>query len=82
MARPRPFRAEGRLAAIVPFAAGVLRSVPSRDGPVPAAAHPALAPMIAGRVNEGLIRAHWPDILRLAASMAPRRILPFTSAAS
>jgi hypothetical protein len=40
MARPRPFRAEGRLAAIAPFAAGVLRSVPSRDGPVPAAAHP------------------------------------------
>lgn len=42
----------------------------------PAAAHPALAPMVAGRVNEKLIRSHWPDILRLAASMAAGSVVP------
>jgi TnpA family transposase len=35
----------------------------------PPSAHPALAPLIASRVNERLIRTHWPDALRLAASM-------------
>ena len=42
----------------------------------PAAVHPALVPMVAGRVNEKLIRAHWPDILRLAASMAGGAVVP------
>jgi TnpA family transposase len=32
-------------------------------------AYPALAPMIAGRINVGLIRAHWPDILRVITSI-------------
>jgi TnpA family transposase len=31
--------------------------------------HPALEPLIAGRINVALIRAHWPDILRVAASI-------------
>ena len=31
--------------------------------------HPALEPMIAGRINVALIRAHWQDILRVAASI-------------
>ncbi len=30
---------------------------------------PALAPMIAGRLNVGLMRAHWPEILRIATSI-------------
>ena len=30
------------------------------------AAYPTLAPMIAGRINVDLIRAHWPDLLRIA----------------
>lgn len=34
-----------------------------------AAEHPALEPLIAGRINVALIRAHWPDILRVAASI-------------
>ncbi len=32
-------------------------------------AHPALEPMIAGRINVALIRAHWADILRVVASI-------------
>ena len=32
-------------------------------------AYPALEPLIAGRINVALIRAHWPDILRIAASI-------------
>ena len=32
--------------------------------------------MIAGRPDEGLIRAHWPDILRLAASMVAGSVVP------
>ena len=32
-------------------------------------AYPALEPMIAGRVNVALIRAHWPEILRVIASI-------------
>jgi TnpA family transposase len=43
---------------------------------VPAAVRPELAPMIAGRPDEGLIRAHWPDILRLAASMVAGSVVP------
>ncbi len=31
--------------------------------------HPALEPLIAGRINVGLIRAHWQDILRVVASI-------------
>ena len=31
--------------------------------------HPALEPMIAGRINVALIRAHWQDILRVSASI-------------
>lgn len=31
--------------------------------------YPTLGPMIAGRINTGLIRAHWPDILRIATSI-------------
>lgn len=31
--------------------------------------HPTLAPLIGGRINVALIRAHWPDILRIAASL-------------
>ena len=31
--------------------------------------HPTLEPLIAGRINVDLIRAHWPDILRIAASI-------------
>jgi TnpA family transposase len=34
-----------------------------------ASAYPSLEPLIAGRINEALIRAHWPDILRVAASI-------------
>jgi len=34
-----------------------------------AADHPALEPLIASRLNVALIRAHWPDILRVAASI-------------
>jgi hypothetical protein len=32
-------------------------------------AYPALEPLIAGRINVALIRAHWPEILRIAASI-------------
>lgn len=32
-------------------------------------AYPTLEPMIAGRVNVDLIRAHWPEILRIATSI-------------
>ena len=32
-------------------------------------AYPALEPLIAGRINTALIRAHWPEILRVAASI-------------
>jgi TnpA family transposase len=32
-------------------------------------AYPSLEPLIAGRINIALIRAHWPDILRVAASI-------------
>ena len=32
-------------------------------------AYPALEPMIAGRINVALIRAHWQEILRIAASI-------------
>jgi TnpA family transposase len=34
-----------------------------------AAAYPALEPLIAGRINTALIRAHWPEILRVATSI-------------
>ena len=34
-----------------------------------AAAYPSLEPLIAGRINTALIRAHWPEILRVAASI-------------
>jgi Tn3 transposase DDE domain len=34
-----------------------------------AAAYPSLEPLIAGRINIALIRAHWPEILRVAASI-------------
>jgi TnpA family transposase len=34
-----------------------------------ASSHPALEPLIAGRINLDLIRAHWPDILRVSASI-------------
>jgi TnpA family transposase len=34
-----------------------------------AADHPALEPLIAGRLNVALVRAHWPEILRVAASI-------------
>jgi TnpA family transposase len=33
------------------------------------AAYPSLEPLIAGRINTALIRAHWPEILRVAASI-------------
>lgn len=42
----------------------------------PAAIYPELAPMIASRIDERLIQAHWPDILRLAASMAAGAVVP------
>ena len=32
-------------------------------------AYPTLEPLIAGRINVGVIRAHWPEILRVAASI-------------
>ena len=32
-------------------------------------AYPTLEPLIAGRINVALIRAHWPEILRVAASI-------------
>ena len=32
-------------------------------------AYPTLEPLIAGRINVELLRAHWPDILRIAASI-------------
>jgi TnpA family transposase len=31
--------------------------------------YPSLEPLIAGRINIALIRAHWPEILRVAASI-------------
>jgi len=34
-----------------------------------AAAYPSLEPLIAGRINSVLIRAHWSEILRIAASI-------------
>ena len=34
-----------------------------------ASAYPSLEPLIAGRINVALIRAHWSDILRVAASI-------------
>ena len=34
-----------------------------------ATAYPALEPLIAGRINTALIRAHWSEILRVAASI-------------
>jgi TnpA family transposase len=34
-----------------------------------ASAYPALEPMIAGRINVALIRAHWPEILRIITSI-------------
>ena len=34
-----------------------------------ATAYPALEPLIAGRINPALIRAHWSEILRVAASI-------------
>ena len=34
-----------------------------------ASAYPSLEPLIAGRINVALIRAHWHDILRVAASI-------------
>jgi len=34
-----------------------------------AAAYPSLEPLIAGRINVALIRAHWSEILRVAASI-------------
>jgi hypothetical protein len=33
------------------------------------AAYPSLEPLIAGRINTALIRAHWPEILGVAASI-------------
>src|SRR3954470_9211135 len=35
-----------------------------------------LQPVIAGRIKVGLIRENWPDILRLAASMATGDLIP------
>jgi TnpA family transposase len=34
-----------------------------------AAAYPSLEPLIARRINTALIRAHWPEILRVAVSI-------------
>ncbi len=42
----------------------------------PLATHPALQPLIGGRINVRLIRDNWPDILRLAASMATGAVIP------
>lgn len=38
-------------------------------GADPASAYPCLEPLLAGRLNTKLIRAHWDDILRLATSI-------------
>ena len=38
-----------------------------------AATYPSLEPLIAGRINVALIRTHWSDILRVAASTGRRR---------
>src|SRR4051812_49937381 len=42
----------------------------------PSAAPAILQPLIAGRIKVGLIRETWPDILRLAASMATGDLIP------
>lgn len=42
----------------------------------PKAAHSTLQPLIGGRVNVRLIHDNWPDILRLAASMATGAVIP------
>jgi TnpA family transposase len=42
-------------------------------------AYPTLEPLIAGRINLALIRAHWPEIRRVAASILPA-IAPSRSA--
>jgi TnpA family transposase len=42
----------------------------------PSAAPAILQPLIAGRIKVGLIRENWPDILRLAASMATGDLIP------
>jgi TnpA family transposase len=34
--------------------------------------HPTLEPLIAGRINVDLIRAHWSEILRVIASLTAR----------
>ena len=42
----------------------------------PSAAPAILQPLIAGRIKVGLIHENWPDILRLAASMATGDLIP------
>ena len=41
-----------------------------------ASVYPGLAALIAGRINERLIRSHWGDMMRVAASMATGRVVP------
>jgi len=40
-------------------------------------AYPALEPMIAGRINVALIRAHWSEILRIIASLIMRQLASY-----
>ncbi|QFI69855.1 Mobile element protein [Sinorhizobium alkalisoli] len=55
-----------------------IRDLPDKRLYVPALDQvpPALQPLIGGRINIRLIRENWPDILRLAASMAAGTVVP------
>lgn len=44
----------------------------------PKSAHPEVRPLIAARVRTDLIERNWPDVLRLAASMALGAVVPST----
>ncbi|RAX37839.1 Tn3 family transposase [Rhizobium tropici] len=55
-----------------------IRDLPDKRIYVPATNEvpPVLQPMIGGRINTRQIRENWPDILRLAASMAAGTVVP------
>jgi TnpA family transposase len=44
--------------------------------PDPKSTPDVLLPLVGGRINQGLIRQAWPDVLRLAASMAAGAVVP------
>lgn len=66
-----------------PFSASGLRRKSAIDKrlyvPAPDLVPPELQPLIGGRIDIRLIRENWPDILRLAASMAAGTVVPSQS---